>query len=144
MLESFWFSVFVGTILGALAGLGVGGGSLLMLWLTVVIGMEHGQARGINLLFFLPAAGISTLLRWKQGQLCIRRLRSRFAWLLSGLSDGAGAAPEDIWGAAAGDRTAGAVLQAPLPESQVAFQDQRCCHGIHCLLALLSMIVVLG
>ena len=62
MLESFWFSVFVGTILGALAGLGVGGGSLLMLWLTVVIGMEHGQARGINLLFFLPAAGIRRIL----------------------------------------------------------------------------------
>ena len=74
MLESFWFSVFVGTILGALAGLGVGGGSLLMLWLTVVIGMEHGQARGINLLFFLPAAVVSTLLRWKQGQLCIQKL----------------------------------------------------------------------
>lgn len=74
MLESFSFSVFVGTILGALAGIGVGGGSLLMLWLTAVIGMEHGQARGINLLFFLPAAGVATLLRWKQGQLCVRIL----------------------------------------------------------------------
>ena len=40
MLESFPFSVFLGSIFGFLAGIGVGGGSLLVLWLTVVLGME--------------------------------------------------------------------------------------------------------
>ena len=67
MLNSFLFSVIIGTTLGFLAGLGVGGGSLLMLWLTVIIGIEYPQARIINLLFFIPCALISSLFRWKQG-----------------------------------------------------------------------------
>ncbi len=67
MLDSFPVSVIIGTLLGFLSGLGIGGGSLLMLWLTVVLGMEHSAARGINLLFFLPSAAIACLFRWKQG-----------------------------------------------------------------------------
>ena len=62
----------MGTAFGFLAGLGVGGGSLLMLWLTAVLGMEHPQARTVNLLFFLPCALVSTLFRWKQGAIQIK------------------------------------------------------------------------
>lgn len=61
-------------ILGFLAGLGVGGGSLLMLWLTAVMGMEYADARTINLLFFLPCAVISTLFRKKQGTLRLKKI----------------------------------------------------------------------
>ena len=67
-------SILVGTLLGFLAGLGVGGGSLLMLWLTAVISMDYLTARSINLLFFLPCACISTLLRRKSGQLQLKNL----------------------------------------------------------------------
>lgn len=74
MLESLPFCVFVGLVLGFLAGLGVGGGSLLILWLTLALGMPHSQARVINLLFFLPSALISSLFRWKQGCLDIRKI----------------------------------------------------------------------
>lgn len=59
--------IIIGSVLGFLAGLGVGGGSLLMLWLTFVLGMEHEISRGINLLFFLPSALIAICFRWKQG-----------------------------------------------------------------------------
>ena len=59
--------LFVGTILGFLSGLGIGGGSLLIIWLTVVLGMDHNSARSINLLFFLPSALIACIFRWKQG-----------------------------------------------------------------------------
>lgn len=69
MLESFPVSLAVGTVLGFLAGLGVGGGSLLILWLTLVIQMPYEQARVLNLLFFLPSAVISSVFRWKQGTL---------------------------------------------------------------------------
>ena len=62
-------NTLTGILLGFLAGLGVGGGSLLMLWLTVVLGMEHTTARGINLLFFLPSALTAILFRWKQGNI---------------------------------------------------------------------------
>ena len=69
MLTSTVFSVIVGTALGFLAGLGVGGGSLLILWLSTVVGMDHITARGINLLFFIPAACIACLFRWQHGKL---------------------------------------------------------------------------
>ena len=62
-----WITLPVATVLGFLAGLGVGGGSLLMLWLTMVIDMPYDQARIINLLFFLPSAIIATLFHRKQG-----------------------------------------------------------------------------
>ena len=74
MLESFPASVIVGTILGFLSGLGVGGGSLLILWLTVVLEMDPLAARSINLLFFLPAALISLAIRIKSGNLKIKTL----------------------------------------------------------------------
>ena len=61
----FLSSLLIAICLGFLAGLGVGGGSLLLLWLTQIIGLEQPQARIINLLFYLPAALISTFLRKK-------------------------------------------------------------------------------
>ncbi len=69
MLENFWFAIGIGVALGFLSGLGVGGGSLLLLWLTLVLGMDQSQARLINLMFFLPCAAIACLFRWKQGTL---------------------------------------------------------------------------
>ena len=61
----------VATLLGFLTGLGIGGGSLLILWLTLVLGMDSFAARGIVLLFFIPAAVISSIFRWKQGSISI-------------------------------------------------------------------------
>ena len=67
-------SVIVGTVLGFLAGLGIGGGSLLILWLTFVLEMDHSTARGINLLFFLPAALVACIFRWRQGNVDFRQI----------------------------------------------------------------------
>lgn len=68
------FQAIIGIILGILAGLGVGGGSLLMLWLTAIVGMDHLQARTINLLFFLPCALAATVVRWRQGTINIKNV----------------------------------------------------------------------
>lgn len=65
MLDSSFFSVIVGLILGILAGLGVGGGSLLILWLTLVLHMDPIVAKNINLLFFIPTALTASLFRWR-------------------------------------------------------------------------------
>lgn len=67
MLDSIPIVLIVGASLGFLSGLGIGGGSLLILWLTMVLEMPQADARVLNLLFFLPAALIACLLRWKQG-----------------------------------------------------------------------------
>lgn len=69
-----WITLPVAVILGFLAGLGVGGGSLLMLWLTLAVGMEYEQARTINLLFFLPSALIATVFHRKQGSVDLRKI----------------------------------------------------------------------
>ena len=74
MLDSFPVAVAVGTVLGFLAGLGIGGGSLLILWLTMVLDMPHSAARGINLLFFLPAAIICACFRCRQGMIPFRKI----------------------------------------------------------------------
>ena len=66
--------ILTGTVLGTLAGLGVGGGTLLVLWLTLVLGIEQAQARIVNLLFFIPCAVICTLFRKKQGAVDIKAL----------------------------------------------------------------------
>lgn len=72
MLESLPVVLIAGTVLGFLSGLGIGGGSLLILWLTIVLNMEQSTARIINLLFFVPSALVACLFRWKQGNLNIR------------------------------------------------------------------------
>lgn len=69
-----WITLPVAIILGFLAGLGVGGGSLLMLWLTIIANVEYEQARIINLLFFLPSALIATLFHRKQGSVDIKKI----------------------------------------------------------------------
>lgn len=74
MLKSIPVTIIIGSILGFLSGIGVGGGSLLMLWLTLVLNMEHNVARSINLLFFIPSALIASLFRWKQGKLDIKKV----------------------------------------------------------------------
>ena len=72
MLESIPVAIIIGIFLGFLAGLGVGGGSLLILWLTLVLGIDAETARAINLMFFITAAGSVSFFRWRQGVLQIR------------------------------------------------------------------------
>lgn len=74
MLESLPMAILVATVLGFLTGLGVGGGSLLILWLTAVLNWPPEAARGTNLLFFLPSAVISCLFRKQQGDIPLKKL----------------------------------------------------------------------
>ena len=74
MLNSIPVSVLTGILLGFLGGLGVGGGSLLVLWLTLCLGTDYTTARGINLLFFLPCAVIALLFRRQQGTIQFKKI----------------------------------------------------------------------
>ena len=67
-------NVIVGTVLGFLAGLGTGGGSLLILWLTVVLSVDPAIARSVNLLFYIPSALIASLFRIKKGGFSLRKV----------------------------------------------------------------------
>ena len=72
MVEYLAFPVAI--VLGFLAGLGVGGGRLLMLWLTAVVNMDYAVAKTVNLLFFLPTALITTFSHKKQGSVDLRKI----------------------------------------------------------------------
>lgn len=61
-------AVLAGAACGVLSGFGIGGGSLLMVWMTAVLQMEQRTAQAINLLFFLPAAVTSLIFHVKGGQ----------------------------------------------------------------------------
>lgn len=74
MLSSLPIAMIISTALGTLAGLGVGGGSLLILWLTLVLDVPYPEARITNLLFFLPGALLATGLRIKEKAIPINRI----------------------------------------------------------------------
>ena len=59
--------LLVGAATGVLSGFGVGGGTLLLVYLTAFAGVEQRQAQGINLLYFLPAALLALPAHWKNG-----------------------------------------------------------------------------
>ena len=74
MLNQLPVVLIIGALLGFLSGIGVGGGSLLMLWLTLVLQFDHSIARSLNLLFFIPSALIASFFRWKQGSIDIKTI----------------------------------------------------------------------
>ena len=72
MVDSSLFAVIVGVLLGILSGLGTGGGSLLILWLTVVQHMDPLTARSVNLLFYIPSALTALLFRPKNSGFSVK------------------------------------------------------------------------
>ncbi len=61
-----------GTILssffsGVLGAMGLGGGTILVVYLTLVLNAEQTAAQGINLLCFIPTAILSVIVYGKKG-----------------------------------------------------------------------------
>lgn len=54
--------IIVGALSGIIASMGLGGGFVLLIWLTLFQDVPQRTAQGINLLFFLPTALISIIL----------------------------------------------------------------------------------
>lgn len=69
-LQSTWVIVIVGILCGILSGFGIGGGSLLMVWLTAVVAMDQKTAQGINLLYFLPTSLGALIFHIKNKMIC--------------------------------------------------------------------------
>lgn len=61
------WSAVIGAATGVLSGFGIGGGTLLILWLTLVSDMTQLQAGGINLLYFVCCAVPALLGHIKNG-----------------------------------------------------------------------------
>lgn len=59
------FAVALAT--GILSSWGVGGGTLLLVCMTLFLGVGQREAQAVNLLFFLPTAAISLFFHRKNG-----------------------------------------------------------------------------
>ena len=49
-------AALAGAVTGILSGFGIGGGTLLLIYMTAFQNMDQHLAQGINLLYFLPTA----------------------------------------------------------------------------------------
>ena len=62
-------SVLIGLFCGILSGYGIGGGSILMVFLTAVLNLKQTHAQSINLVYFLPTAVIAAIFHAKNNQI---------------------------------------------------------------------------
>ena len=60
-------ALLAGTATGILSGFGVGGGTLLLVYMTAFAGLDQHLAQGINLLYFLPAGLMALPAHLKNG-----------------------------------------------------------------------------
>ena len=79
-MTDFLLPLAVGFGTGILSAWGVGGGTLLLLVMTLFLGVDQTTAQGINLLYFLPTAGAGLLLHRKNGLLEKNVIRSAAPW----------------------------------------------------------------
>lgn len=56
-----------GAVTGVLSAFGLGGGSLLLIYMTTFAGVAQSAAQGINLLYFLPTAGAALPAHFRGG-----------------------------------------------------------------------------
>ena len=58
-------NILVGFLTGLMASMGLGGGFVLIIYLTLFCSIGQAVAQGINLLFFLPIAFFSAIIHTK-------------------------------------------------------------------------------
>jgi len=62
-------SALAGAVTGVLSGFGIGGGTLLLIYMTAFAGVPQNLAQGVNLLYFLPTAATALPAHIKNGYL---------------------------------------------------------------------------
>lgn len=60
-------ALLAGTVTGVISAFGVGGGTMLVLYLTFFTPLSQVAAQGINLLYFLPVSASSLPTHFKNG-----------------------------------------------------------------------------
>ena len=59
------FDIIAAIVSGMAASLGIGGGGILIIYLTLFASMEQLKAQGLNLLFFIPCGIIAIIIHLK-------------------------------------------------------------------------------
>ncbi len=67
ILTDWIIPILAGAVTGVLSGFGIGGGSLLLIYMSSFAGIPQNFAQGINLLYFLPTAATALPAHVKNG-----------------------------------------------------------------------------
>jgi len=70
----FFIDFIAGIFISVLAGLGIGGGGLLVIYLTMVKDISQIESQGINLLFFVTAGAASLIVHIKKRKLDFKNI----------------------------------------------------------------------
>lgn len=70
--EKSMLEITFGIIAGIITGLGMGGGTILILLLSLFLGMEQHVAQATNLIFFIPTAIAAIVINGKQKNVNIK------------------------------------------------------------------------
>lgn len=57
--------IVIGLLSGIVSGTGMGGGTVLILLLTMILGIEQHIAQATNLIFFIPTSIVAIITNWK-------------------------------------------------------------------------------
>lgn len=74
--------ILIGLIAGLGTSIGIGGGTILILFLTLFLGLEQRMAQAVNLICFIPASIISIIYNLKKKNI---NLKNAFPILISGI-----------------------------------------------------------
>ena len=70
----FWLDFGAGILVAVLAGLGIGGGGLLVIYLIMFKNIGQVEAQGLNLLFFVTAGASSLFIHRKNRRLNYKKI----------------------------------------------------------------------
>jgi uncharacterized membrane protein YfcA len=89
---NFWITALVSLGSGIAASMGLGGGFVLLIYLTIFAETPQVEAQWINLLFFLPIGTLALLLHLKNGLIEKSAILPALCWGAIGVMLGATAA----------------------------------------------------
>ena len=91
-MKSWLIPMAAGFGAGILSAWGVGGGTLLLLVMTLILDVPQEQAAAVNLLYFLPTAAMGVIAHKRNGLLKTEALKSAIPWGTTAAAVGALAA----------------------------------------------------
>jgi uncharacterized membrane protein YfcA len=83
-----WF-ILAGLAAGLLSGMGMGGGTVLIPILTLLLSMDQHAAQGVNMIVFLPGALLALWIHRRDGRLAVKEGLSLLLWGVMGAAAGA-------------------------------------------------------
>ena len=98
-MKSWLIPMAAGFGAGILSAWGVGGGTLLLLVMTLILGVPQQQAAAVNLLYFLPTAAMGVIAHKRNGLLETETLKSAIPWGTTAAAAGDTAVLRRLFGA---------------------------------------------